>query len=74
MMVSKIHGIMSLSTSHKGTSYAHTLSGFPSIVVGSCSKIYVTVLENASTSIQDITEQFHGMVPRGATIFTRPCP
>lgn len=59
-MLSKVHGIMFLSTPHRGSQYARTLNNFLSITLGA-SKVYVSELESSSTSIEDISEQFRGI-------------
>ncbi|KAI1178312.1 hypothetical protein F4777DRAFT_113251 [Nemania sp. FL0916] len=60
-MLSKVHGIMFLSTPHRGSSHAHALNTLLSIMIGSSSKVYVSELESSSTSIEDIREQFRAI-------------
>ncbi|KAM7208213.1 putative WD40 domain containing protein [Naviculisporaceae sp. PSN 640] len=59
-MLAKVHGIMFLSTPHKGSSHANTLNSLLSLF-GSSTKVYVSELDPNSTSIEDITEQFRGI-------------
>lgn len=56
-MVARVHGIMFLSTPHRGSSHAATLNSMLS-VIGSSPKVYVAELNPSSTSIEDINEQF----------------
>ncbi|KAM7215760.1 putative WD40 domain containing protein [Rhypophila decipiens] len=60
-LLSRVHGIMFLSTPHRGSSHASTLNGLLSLLVGSSKKVYVSELEPSSTSIGDINEQFRGI-------------
>lgn len=60
MMLAKVHGIMFLSTPHRGSSYARTLNSFLALMMGS-SKVYVSELESSSTTIEDISAQFRGI-------------
>ncbi|KAK0721186.1 hypothetical protein B0T21DRAFT_48645 [Apiosordaria backusii] len=59
-LMSKVHGIMFLSTPHRGSSHAATLNSMLS-VIGSSPKVYVAELNPSSTSIEDINEQFRGI-------------
>ncbi|KAI1110445.1 hypothetical protein F5Y14DRAFT_428823 [Nemania sp. NC0429] len=61
VMLSKVHGIMFLSTPHRGSSYAHSLNTLLSVMIGTSSKVYVSELESSSTSIEDIGEQFRAI-------------
>ncbi|KAI8949375.1 hypothetical protein F4801DRAFT_553398 [Xylaria longipes] len=61
LMLSKVHGIMFLSTPHRGSTYAHSLNALLSVMVGSSSKVYVSELESSSTSIEDMGEQFRAI-------------
>lgn len=56
-MVARVHGIMFLSTPHRGSSHAATLNSMLP-VIGSSPKVYVAELNPSSTSIEDINEQF----------------
>ncbi|KAH9907804.1 hypothetical protein F4778DRAFT_447789 [Xylariomycetidae sp. FL2044] len=60
-MLSQVHGIMFLSTPHKGSIHAHALNNLLSLMVGSSTKVYVSELETSSTSIEDISEQFRAI-------------
>ncbi|KAL8668337.1 MAG: hypothetical protein Q9168_007032 [Polycauliona sp. 1 TL-2023] len=60
-IVSQIHGMLFLSTPHKGSKYAHTLNNILNAAPSSARKIYVSELELNSTSLQDINEQFRTM-------------
>ena len=52
-------GIIFLSTPHKGSAFARTLNQILSIsLLGLSAKTYIAELENGSTSLQDINEQF----------------
>ena len=59
VMLSKVHGVMFLSTPHKGSSHASTLNSLLSVMTKN--KIYVSELEPNSTSIEDINEQFRAI-------------
>ncbi|KAL8907648.1 MAG: hypothetical protein Q9207_001300 [Kuettlingeria erythrocarpa] len=60
-IVSQVHGMLFLSTPHKGSNYAHTLNNILKAAPSSSQKIYVSELELNSTSLQDINEQFRTM-------------
>lgn len=57
-MLARVHGILFFSTPHRGTTHAGTLNSFLSTMVGMSTKVYVSELEDSSTSIEDISEQF----------------
>lgn len=59
-MLSKVHGIMFLSTPHRGSSPVATLNSLLSLT-GLSRKVYVSELDPNSTSIEDINEQFRGI-------------
>jgi hypothetical protein len=59
-MLAKVHGIVFLSTPHKGSSLARTLNSMLS-TLGRASKVYVSELDSSSTSIEDINEQFRAI-------------
>ncbi|KAI0383265.1 hypothetical protein F5Y04DRAFT_250954 [Hypomontagnella monticulosa] len=61
VMLSKVRGIMFLSTPHKGSPHARTLNSFLSIMAGRSSKIYISELDGSSTSIEDANEQFRAI-------------
>ncbi|KAL8994136.1 MAG: hypothetical protein Q9169_005812 [Polycauliona sp. 2 TL-2023] len=56
-IVSQVHGMLVLSTPHKGSNYAHTLNNILNAAPSSAQNIYVSELELNSTSLQDINEQ-----------------
>ncbi|KAL8881152.1 MAG: hypothetical protein Q9198_001587 [Flavoplaca austrocitrina] len=60
-IVSQVHGMLFLSTPHKGSNYAHTLNNILNAAPSSALKIYVSELELNSTSLQDINELFRTM-------------
>lgn len=60
-MTSHVHGIVFLSTPHRGSSHAGSLSNLLSVMVGTSNKVYVTELESNSTSIEDINAQFQSV-------------
>ncbi|KAL2022191.1 hypothetical protein VTK56DRAFT_6020 [Thermocarpiscus australiensis] len=57
-MISHVHGIIFLSTPHRGSSHANSLNNLLSVMVGTSNKVYVAELDSNSTSIEDINEQF----------------
>ncbi|KAH6640333.1 hypothetical protein F5144DRAFT_483160 [Chaetomium tenue] len=59
-MISHVHGVVFLSTPHRGSSHAGSLNKLLSVTVGT-KKVYVTELESNSTSIEDINEQFRSV-------------
>ncbi|KAI1314239.1 hypothetical protein F5Y03DRAFT_336508 [Xylaria venustula] len=61
LMLSKVHGIMFLSTPHRGSNYARSLNTILSVMVGSSAKVYISELESSSTSIEDVGEQFRAI-------------
>ena len=60
-IVSRVHGMLFLSTPHKGSNYAHILNNILNAAPTTAQKIYVSELELNSTSLQDINEQFRTM-------------
>ena len=60
-MISHVHGIVFLSTPHRGSSHAGSLKNLLSVMIGTPNKAYVTELESNSTSIRDINEQFRSV-------------
>ncbi|KAL8861263.1 MAG: hypothetical protein Q9178_002479 [Gyalolechia marmorata] len=60
-IVSQVHGMLFLSTPHKGSNYARTLNNILNAAPSSAEKIYVSELELNSTSLQDINELFRTM-------------
>ena len=60
-IVPRIHGMLFLSTPHKGSNYAHTLNTILNAAPTTAQKVYVSELELNSTSLQDINEQFRTM-------------
>jgi hypothetical protein len=57
-MVSHAHGIVFLSTPHRGSIHANSLNNLLSVMVGTSNKVYVSELDTGSTSIEDLNEQF----------------
>ena len=57
-MLSNIHGIIFLSTPHRGSLHAHALNNLLSATVGTSRKVYIAELERNSTSLEDLNEQF----------------
>ncbi|KAF8858537.1 hypothetical protein BDZ45DRAFT_714474 [Acephala macrosclerotiorum] len=57
-IISQIHAMLFLATPHRGSSYADYMNNVLSTTPGFAAKIYVSELEKASTSLQDINEQF----------------
>lgn len=60
-IVSRVHGMLFLSTPHKGSNYAKTLNNILNAAPTTNQKIYVSELELNSTTLQDINEQFRTM-------------
>ncbi|KAK4124764.1 hypothetical protein N657DRAFT_632722 [Parathielavia appendiculata] len=60
-MISNVHGIVFLSTPHRGSSHASSLNNLLSVMIGTSSKVYVAELDSKSTSIEDINEQFQSV-------------
>ncbi|KAL2263940.1 hypothetical protein VTK26DRAFT_4127 [Humicola hyalothermophila] len=63
-MISQVHGIVFLSTPHRGSSHASSLNNLLSVMIGSSNKVYLAELESNSTSIEDINEQFRSVSTR----------
>ncbi|KAK3305583.1 uncharacterized protein B0T15DRAFT_202866 [Chaetomium strumarium] len=59
-MVTSVHGIVFLSTPHRGSSYASSLNTL-SVMVGTSNKVYVSELDSNSTSIEDLKGQFRAV-------------
>ncbi len=57
-MISRIHGMLFLATPHRGSAYADFLNNLLRTTPGLSAKFYVSELEKASISLQDINEQF----------------
>jgi hypothetical protein len=57
-LVAKVHGMVFLSTPHKGSGLAETLNNILRSTPRMSSKAYVGELEQGSSSLQDINEQF----------------
>jgi triacylglycerol esterase/lipase EstA (alpha/beta hydrolase family) len=57
-IVSQIHAMLFLGTPHRGSAYADFLNNVLRTTPGLSAKIYLSELERASTSLQDINEQF----------------
>src|SRR5436305_1766259 len=57
-MLSKVYGIMFLSTPHRGSLHAHALNNLLSVTVGTSRKVYVSELSCNSSSLEDLNEQF----------------
>jgi hypothetical protein len=60
-MISHVHGIVFLSTPHRGSSHARSLNNLLSVMIGTSKKVYVAELDSNSTSIEDINEQFRSV-------------
>ncbi|KAK4102353.1 hypothetical protein N658DRAFT_470033 [Parathielavia hyrcaniae] len=60
-MISHVHGIVFLSTPHRGSSHASSLNNLLSVMIGTSSKVYLAELDSRSTSIEDINEQFRSV-------------
>ena len=56
--MSQIHGMVFLSTPHKGSNYARTLNNILSAAPTGSPKMYITDLEINSTSLLEINELF----------------
>ncbi|EAQ85347.1 hypothetical protein CHGG_09361 [Chaetomium globosum CBS 148.51] len=60
-MISHVHGIVFLSTPHRGSSHANSLNNLLSVMIGTSNKGYVAELDSNSTSIEDLNEQFRSV-------------
>jgi len=57
-MMIRVHGMFFFSTPHRGSDYAGLLNSILSVTIGASSKVYVAELEQNSTSINTLNEQF----------------
>jgi hypothetical protein len=57
-IISQIHAMLFLATPHRGSAYADFLNSVLRTTPGLSAKIYLSELEKASPSLQDINEQF----------------
>ena len=57
-MMASVHGIFFFSTPHRGSDNAALLNHILSVTIGASSKVYVAELEQSSTSIHTLNEQF----------------
>ena len=60
-LMSQIHGMVFLSTPHKGSNYARMLNNILSAAPTGSPKMYITDLELNSTSLQEINELFRNL-------------
>jgi len=57
-MMSQVRAMLFLATPHRGSAYAEFLHNVLKSAPGFSSKAYIQELEKASTTLQDINEQF----------------
>ncbi|KAJ8067156.1 hypothetical protein OCU04_004525 [Sclerotinia nivalis] len=60
-IIAKVFAMVFLATPHKGSGSAQTLNNIMRAVPGFSTKGYVAELENNSSSLQDINEQFRNI-------------